>query len=409
MTLPTPPRYVVFPWEVMEEAYAPDKPRRALFSSFLRILALAWQSKYEKTPPMNEDELIEYLKLSRRQYFEQKADMELMTWLRSSHPVPGFVQFSFSRSFIAGVNTQPTREINAENRIDDEKNTETRTGNSLIGGGESLINLNTDSSTPIIKSGINAKNRTTGAIAFPSVVEILAQTPLLFDGAVVISKGLEAREPLDVLAWCAYAYSQRSKMSGPGGVVRNRLLENQKPPEWTKHQWAKTLPENFLEALRLIKFECDVCRQVFEHRADLESHQESHPLPAICEECSRKFVNLEALETHVTQVHTEPVCTQTADNSIEAPVQDGISARQAWQRVLEQLQADMPRASFEAWVQDAQPLRFDRNALTIAVRNEHVRGWLESRLISTIESLLLGILNREVSVVFMVATLVESE
>ncbi len=406
MTLPKPPRYVVFPYEVMEEAYAPDKPRRALFSSFLRILALAWQSKYEKTPSMNEDELIEYLKLSRRQYFEQKADMELMTWLRSSHPVPGFVQFSFSRSIVASVATQPTPEINAENRIDDEKNTETRTSDSLIGGGESLIkDLKTDSPPPTLKGEAGAKNRTS---SFPNAVEILAQTPLLFDGAVVLSKGLENREPLDVLCWCAYAYSQKSKMAGPGGVVRNRLLENQSPIEWTKHRWRETLPEDFLEALHLITYTCDVCREVFEHRADLDDHKKSHPIFAICEICLMKFETNDLLDAHYAESHSEPEI-QEPDSSVRQQIAGKMNAERAWQAVLGQLQLEMPRASFETWVRDTQAIRYDGNTLTIGTANQYAADWLENRLTSTVERLLIGILNQKVQVQFEAAHLVESE
>ena len=406
MTLPTPPRYVVFPYEIMEQAYAPDKPRRALFSSFVRILALAWQNKYEKTPSLNEDELIEYLKLSRRQYFEQKADMELMTWLRSSHPVPGFVQFSFNRSIIASVATEATTEVSAKTRTTGEENAENRTDSSLIGGGESLIkDLNTDSSTPIIKEKESAKNRTSN---FPSAIEILAQTPLLFDGAVVISKGLENREPLDVLCWCAFAYSQKSRMAGPGGVVRNRLLENQRPIEWTKHRWQETLPEDFLEALHLITYECDVCREVFEHRADLKSHKESHPVFAICEICFMKFETNDLLDAHYIESHPQPESLEP-DESVHQPIIGDMNAKRAWQGVLAQLQPDMPRASFETWVRDTQAIRYGRNTLTVGVANQYAKDWLESRLTSIVERLLIGILNQEVAVVFTAPAMVESE
>lgn len=411
MTLPTPPRYVVLPEEVIEQAYAPDKPRRALLASFTRILSLAWEAKYEKTPRLNEEELMAFLKLSRRQYFEQKADMELMTWLRSSHPVVGFVQFTFSRSIVASVSTQAGEvyeNISAKSRTEVRK---PALESELIGGGESLIKLNTDSSTPIIKEKESAKNRTSGMIEFPSVVEILAQTPLLFDGAVVISKGLEAREPLDVLAWCAYAYSQRAKMTGPGGVVRNRLLEDQRPPEWTKHQWPTTLPGNFLEALRLIKYECGVCRQVFEHRVDMDTHQQSHPIFGICELCSMKFETRELLDAHYEDIHPEPESPKP-DTSVQQPIAgsiQGINAEQAWQAVLEQLQQELPRASFETWVRDTQAVRYDGNTVTIGVQNQYAKDWLENRMTSTVERMLIGILDREVSVVFMVSALVESE
>lgn len=408
MTLPTPPRYVVLPSEVIEQAYAPDKPRRALLASFARILSLAWESKYEKTPRLNEEELMAFLKLSRRQYFEQKADMELLGWLRSSHPVPGFVQFSFSRSIVASVSSQVPQAAEipgAINRTVSAENTEKRTDSSLIVGGESLIkNLKTDSTPPILSSETSAINRTS---SFPSTVEILAQTPLLFDGAVVISRGLENREPLDALCWCAYAYSQKEKMSAPGGVVRNRLLENQKPIEWTKHKWQETLPDDFLEALGLITYECDVCREIFEHRADLVTHKKSHPVFAICEICSMKFETREQLDQHYEDEHPEPKRLEP-DESVATPIKGSISAQGAWQAVQGQLQMEMPRASFETWVRDAQAVRYDGNALTIAVANQYAADWLENRLTSTINRLLIGILNAEVHVKFMVAETVKA-
>lgn len=405
MTLPTPPRYVVLPSEVIEQAYAPDKPRRALLASFTRILSLAWEAKYEKTPRLNEEELMVFLKLSRRQYFEQKADMELLGWLRSSHPVVGFVQFTFSRSSVASVSSQDQiAEItSAKNRTDDAKS---RTSDLLIGGGEYLIkDLKTNSLPPTLNAKASAKNRTP---SFPSAVEILAQTPLLFDGAVVISKGLDDREPLDVLAWCAYAFSQKGKMSGPGGVVRNRLLENQRPIEWTKHRWKETLPDDFLEALGLIKYECDVCQQIFEHRTDLDTHKKTHPVFAICERCSRKFETLELLDSHYEEAHPEPGLIEP-DESVIKPIAGILNAEQAWQAVLGQLQIEMPRASFETWVRDAQAVRYGRNVLTVAVANQYAVDWLESRLTSTVERLLIGILNAEVEVKFVVAELAEVE
>lgn len=408
MTLPTPPRYVVLPYEIMEQAYAPDKPRRALFSSFARILALAWETKYEKTPRLNEEELMAFLKLSRRQYFEQKADMELLQWLRSSHPVPGFVQFNFSRSIVASVSSQPqTAEISsAINRTVRAENTENRTDPSLIVVGESLIkDLNTDSTPPTLNAETSAKNRTS---RFPTAVEILAQTPLLFDGAVVISKGLENREALDVLCWCAYAYSQKGKMTAPGGVVRNRLLENQRPIEWTKHKWQETLPEDFLEVLGLIKYECDVCREIFEHRADLDTHKKSHPAFAICEICSLKFETREQLDEHWENAHPEPKYLE-ADQSVAIPILGGMTAEQAWRVVLDQLQSEMPRASFETWVRDAQAVRYDRNVLTVAVKNRYAADWITNRLAATIMRILVGVLHEGVEVEFVVADFSEVE
>ncbi len=80
-----------------------------------------------------------------------------------------------------------------------------------------------------------------------------------------------------------------------------------------------------------------------------------------------------------------------------------MNADQAWQSVLGQLQLDMPRASFDTWVRDTRPLSYDDGILTVGVSNAYARDWLDSRLSSTVSRLLIGILNSNVSVDFVVA------
>jgi len=79
-----------------------------------------------------------------------------------------------------------------------------------------------------------------------------------------------------------------------------------------------------------------------------------------------------------------------------------MNADQAWQSVLGQLQMEMPRASFDTWVRDTKPVSYNEGTLTIGVRNAYARDWLESRLASTVNRLLVGILNSTVDVHFVV-------
>jgi len=74
----------------------------------------------------------------------------------------------------------------------------------------------------------------------------------------------------------------------------------------------------------------------------------------------------------------------------------------AWQSVLGQLQMEMPKASFDTWVRDTCPLSYENGILTIGVRNAYARDWLENRLASTVDRLLVGILNSNASVDFVV-------
>ncbi|MBK8618405.1 MAG: chromosomal replication initiator protein DnaA [Anaerolineales bacterium] len=80
-----------------------------------------------------------------------------------------------------------------------------------------------------------------------------------------------------------------------------------------------------------------------------------------------------------------------------------MNAEQAWQSVLAQLQMEMPRASYDTWVRDTRPVSYDNGIITVGVSNAYARDWLESRLSSTVSRLLIGILNSNVSVDFVVS------
>jgi len=73
-----------------------------------------------------------------------------------------------------------------------------------------------------------------------------------------------------------------------------------------------------------------------------------------------------------------------------------------WQRVLNQLRLEMPRATFDSWVRDTHAITLENDMLTIGSRDADARDWLESRLTSTVQRLLVGILNQSVSVQFVV-------
>ena len=79
-----------------------------------------------------------------------------------------------------------------------------------------------------------------------------------------------------------------------------------------------------------------------------------------------------------------------------------MNVEQAWQSVLGQLQIEMPRASFDTWVRDTRPLKYDDGLMTIGVRNAYARDWLESRLASTVSRLLIGIMDSNVAIKFVV-------
>jgi len=79
-----------------------------------------------------------------------------------------------------------------------------------------------------------------------------------------------------------------------------------------------------------------------------------------------------------------------------------MKAQQAWQAVLGQLQLEMPKASFDTWVRDAEFIAFEDGAFVLGVQNAYARDWLDSRLKNTVARMLAGIMNRTVEVRFVV-------
>ena len=79
-----------------------------------------------------------------------------------------------------------------------------------------------------------------------------------------------------------------------------------------------------------------------------------------------------------------------------------MDAEHAWQSALGQLQMEMPKASFDTWVRDTRVSSYEDGIFTVSVQNAYARDWLESRLSSTVTRLLMGIMNRQVEVGFIV-------
>jgi chromosomal replication initiator protein len=79
-----------------------------------------------------------------------------------------------------------------------------------------------------------------------------------------------------------------------------------------------------------------------------------------------------------------------------------MKAEQAWQAALGQLQMEMPKASFDTWVKEAECLSYEDGLFIIGVPNTYARDWLEGRISSTVTRMLTGIMNRTVSVRFVV-------
>lgn len=419
MSLPTPPKYVVIPHERIEQAYALDKPRRALLATFVRLLSLAWESKYQKTTLLNEEELMTFLKLSRRQYYEQKADMELLGWLRSSHPRPGFVQFTFSHiaTEILNVGEQP----GAEKRID---GAEKRTESGMMEEEDSLIKSNTNppppssEEEPVRKSALReialAKGPRKTVILDDAhtakMRTLIEHLTLVFEpeefGVLDWREAFEVGLPERVLGWIAKAYHDRRTLTAPIGLIVTHILDQAAPNSYYLKKFREILPADYLEAIGEFEIECDYCTERFPTRAAKDEHRKTIHANH-CDECCKDFGTADELKTHYEAEH-DPYRLRAGIPAFQADLIHGDEEEKAWQKALEILSMEMPRASFDTWVRDTEAVRYDGNVLSVGCRNAYARDWLANRMSQRINQLLPTLFGKPVTVRFTVPSEVDA-
>jgi chromosomal replication initiator protein len=62
----------------------------------------------------------------------------------------------------------------------------------------------------------------------------------------------------------------------------------------------------------------------------------------------------------------------------------------------------MSKATFDTWVKSSELIKYENQTFTIGVQNAYARDWLDSRLSSTVNRILTGMMNETVSVEFIV-------
>jgi chromosomal replication initiator protein len=77
-----------------------------------------------------------------------------------------------------------------------------------------------------------------------------------------------------------------------------------------------------------------------------------------------------------------------------------MEAERIWEAALGQLQLDLPRATFDTWVRDAELLTYEDGTFVLGVHNAYAREWLDQRLKATLRDVLSGLTGRTVEVRF---------
>jgi hypothetical protein len=80
----------------------------------------------------------------------------------------------------------------------------------------------------------------------------------------------------------------------------------------------------------------------------------------------------------------------------------GFSPEKAWLAAIANLEMDMSRAAFNTWVKPTHLVDFLDDTFVIGCMNAYGREWLENRLTTTLQRFLMGVMNREVKVRFVV-------
>ena len=217
------------------------------------------------------------------------------------------------------------------------------------------------------------------------VPQVFGKSHLLFGESVLVRRDVTAQYAISIFA---HVYSQKGSFQKPARVAFAMMRDGKEPREdFLQDPWTH-LPAEYLEALNVVRYRCNLCgsSELFPTSGAMDAHlQSAHPVP----------VEPEDEEPVVEVVEVDDGIHQALHGSSFTPAT-------AWETALDQLRNDMHAAPFETWVKGSKAVRFHGNTLFIGVRNSYTADWLESRLKSTVQRLMVGIMNQSVDVIFVV-------
>ena len=198
-----------------------------------------------------------------------------------------------------------------------------------------------------------------------SMQNLLKASPLLFGEPGVIGDNLPECRAEVVLGWLAHAYQQRHHLRSPAGLVYSQLKKGNIPSEnYFQH------PETYLPFDYLLKI---------------------------------GYRQAPELETEYTVIPDDVIVEKLVeDPSLDIPIHGEITAKLAWKSVLDQLSLELPKATYDIWLEETRVLNWSGNCLTIGAANAYIRDWLEARLTSKVIRMLTGILKQKIEVRFMI-------
>jgi hypothetical protein len=226
------------------------------------------------------------------------------------------------------------------------------------------------------------------------VKRILEATTILFGEPGVFTKGLhlESIYPEVALGWIKQGLNAKNlELCKRAGVVYNGLKSGEKPKSKFLYDGDDSLPLDFRVAIGHAQKTCDLCGDKFSSLDEFDAHWK------IC------VVTPKEDPEHDVNLFDEFVKNPILD---EKRADGRMSINDVWESLLNQLQLEMPRASFDTWARDTKPYSWveDKKALQIAARNSYACDWLKERLTQTVERLLSNLVGEASSVEFVVVT-----
>lgn len=346
--------------------YSKESP--AIKDTFLKLLSLAYDSKKDRksTSDLYVDDVITFLCLARRTYFLHIEKLCELSWLLSSNPRPGFVRFSFPiAQNKAGTSAQNIALNKTKEGVLSAKSCTKVQKVALEDDDEEDLNLIKESSSSS-SSNFSAKSCTKTSQRFA----LLRAAGVLPNHIDDILRNPEIQIE-DILAMLAFCYDPVNKVNRPGTILGMNLSAG--------YQADATYYNNFTR-IPIVIFE----------KAGLD-----HLLPP------KRQPVMENLETPVVDSSVpEKIVSDSSVNLSLAGTR--YTPGEAWAATLSQLQVELPKSTFDAWVAKTQAVRFipESNRLIIGAPNAYAREWLTERLSSTARRLLVGMLNRNVEVQF---------
>lgn len=179
-------------------------------------------------------------------------------------------------------------------------------------------------------------------------------------------------DPANVVAWTLYS-TQTDGLSNPVAYLIKRLQAGDEPPQpfqevagmtwatWRTFAVLKELPEPAVAA-------------TLQSQADWSSWK---PLYGTVSPAGLPF----GVGEGIPQLKRYLRRQRSAAEPITAPTSD----QELWQATLRELEQQMVRATFNAWLRDAELINRDGDTFIIGVRNEQAKDWILHRLRPVIE------------------------